>query len=80
MLGAFPHLELYPLLSYSPKRQVIERFWKVLRRRAIHHRLFPTMAQLKRTLRHSLCYCQTRKHRVLSVIQASRKRIKSSAT
>lgn len=79
VLRAFPHLELYPLPSYSPKLQVIERFWKVLRRRATHNRLFPTMAQLKQTLRNSLCYYQTLKQRVLSVIQSVRKRSKSSA-
>ena len=79
VLRAFPHLELYPLPSYSPQLQVIERFWKVLRRRATHHRLFPTMAQLKQTLRNNLCYYQTLKHRILSVIQSARKRKKSSA-
>ena len=79
VLRAFPHVELYPLPSYSPKLQVIERFWKVLRRRATHNRLFPTMAQLKRTLRNNLCYYQTLKHRVLTVIQSARKRKKSSA-
>jgi transposase len=79
VLEACPHLELYPLPSYSPKLQVIERFWKVLRRRATHNRLFPTLAQLKRALRNSLCYYQTLKHRVLSVIQSPRKRTKSSA-
>jgi transposase len=68
-----------PLPSYSPQLQVIERFWKVLRRRATHNRLFPTMAQLKQTLRNNLCYYQTLKHRVLSVIQSARKRKKSSA-
>jgi transposase len=79
VLQAYPHLELYPLPSYSPKLQVIERFWKVLRRRATHNRLFPPIAQLKRTLRNSLCYYQTLKHRVLSVMQSFRKRSKSSA-
>jgi DDE superfamily endonuclease len=79
VLKVFPHLELYPLPSYSPQLQVIERFWKVLRRRATHNRLFQTVAQLKQTLRHSLCYYQTLKHRVLSVIQAQRKRTKLSA-
>jgi transposase len=79
VLADYPHLELYPLPSYSPKLQVIERFWKVLRRRATHNRLFPTIAQLKRALRNSLCYYQTLKHRVLSVIQSPRKRTKSSA-
>jgi hypothetical protein len=79
VLRAFPYLALYPRPSDSPKRQVIERFWKVLRRHATHHRLFPTMAQLKRTLRNNLCYYQTLKHRVLTVMQSARKRKKSSA-
>jgi hypothetical protein len=52
--------------------------WKVLRRRATHHRLFETIAQLKETLRNSLCYDQTLKHRVLSVIQSTTKRTKLS--
>ena len=33
-LTACPHLEFYRLPSYSPQLQVIERFWRVLRRRA----------------------------------------------
>jgi transposase len=32
-LNDMPHLELYRLPSYSPQLQVIERFWKILRRR-----------------------------------------------
>jgi len=79
VLTVFPHLELYPLPSYSPQLQVIERFWKVLRRRATHNRLFQTVTQLKHTLRNNLCYYQTLKHRVLSLIQAQRKRTKLSA-
>lgn len=79
VLKAFPHLALFPLPSYSPQLQVIERFWKVLRRRATHNRLFPTMAHLKRTLRTNLCYYQTLRHRLLSVIQSPRKRPKSPA-
>jgi transposase len=79
VLGTSPHLALSPLPSASPKLQVIERFWKVRRRRATHYRLLPTMAQRKRTLRNNLCYYQTLKQRVLSVIQSSRKRTKSSA-
>lgn len=77
-LTACPHLELYRLPSYSPHLQVIERFWKVLRRRATHNRLFPTMDHLKQALRNSLCYYQTLKHRVLTLIQSPRKRTKSS--
>jgi transposase len=79
VLKAFPPLALFPLPSYSPQLQVIERFWKVLRRRATHNRLFPTMAHLKRTLRTNLCYYQTLRHRLLSVIQSPRKRTKSPA-
>jgi hypothetical protein len=78
-LHAFPHLECYRLPSYSPQLQVIERFWRVLRRRATHNRLFPMVAQLKRALRNSLCYYQTLKHRVLSLIQSPKKRTQLSA-
>lgn len=78
-LEAFPPLELSPLPSSSPKLQVIARFGNVLRRRAPHNRLFPTLVQRKRTLRNSLCYYQTLQPRVLSVMQSSRKRTKSSA-
>jgi transposase len=78
-LNDMPHLELYRLPSYSPQLQVIERFWKILRRRATHNRLFGTVAALKRALRHSLCYYQTLRHRVLSIIQAPHKRTKLSA-
>jgi hypothetical protein len=79
VLTALPHLELYRLPSYSPQLQVIERLWKVLRRRATHNRLFPTNAHLKQALRHSLCYYQTLKHRVLSLIQSPKKRTELSA-
>jgi transposase len=54
-----PHLEFYRLPSYSPKLNVIERSWKKLRRRATHNRLFDTIADLKRSIRNSLCYFQT---------------------
>jgi DDE superfamily endonuclease len=80
VLAASPHRELSPLPSYSPQLQVIERFWKVLRRRAPHNRLFRPLAALKTALRNSLCYDQTLKQRVLSVIQSPRKRTKSSAS
>ena len=79
VLATYRHLEVYPLPSYSPQLQVIERFWKVLRRRATHNRLFPTMTELRQSLRNNLCYYQTLKHRVLSLIQASQKRTKLSA-
>lgn len=68
-LQEFLHLELYRLPSDSPHLQVIKRFWRVLRRRAIHKRLFLMLAQLKHALRNNLRYDQALKHRVLSLIQ-----------
>jgi transposase len=67
-LGDHPHLEFYRLPSYSPQLNVIERFWKLLRRRATHNRLFDSLADLKRSLRASLCYYQTMRGRVRSLI------------
>jgi len=78
VLADLPHLTLSPLPRSSPQLQVIERLWKVLRRRATHNRLFATMAALKQALRSSLSYYQTLKARVLTLIQSSRKRTKSS--
>jgi transposase len=37
--------------SYSPQLNPIERFWKKLRRRATHNRLFDTLADLKKSVR-----------------------------
>jgi transposase len=79
VLKEWPHIELYRLPSYSPQLQLIERFWKVLRRRATHNRLFKALGQLKQTLRNSLCYYQTLRHRVLSLIRSPKKRTKLSA-
>jgi transposase len=55
VLAEHPPLELKRLPSYSPQRNVIERFWKLLRRRATHNRLFDTLADLKRSIRANLC-------------------------
>jgi transposase len=63
-----PHLEFYRLPSYSPQLNVIERFWKLLRRRATHNRLFDSMADLKRSLRASLSYFQTVRGRIRTLI------------
>lgn len=68
-LAENPHLELYRLPSYSPWLNVIERFWRVLRRRATHNRLFDTLADLKRSIRNSLCYYQTMRERVASLVR-----------
>jgi hypothetical protein len=63
-----PHLEFYRLPSYSPKLNPIERFWKVLRRRATHNRRFETLGDLKRSVRNSLRYFQTVRSRVQQLI------------
>jgi len=73
VLQAHPHLQVYRLPSYSPQLNVIERFWRVLRRRATHNRLFTTMAALRATLRHNISYFQTVRHKVLSLIESPRK-------
>ncbi len=64
----YPHLSFYRLPSYSPALSPIERLWKILRRRATHNRLFLTLRELRHALRGSLCYYQTLKHRILSLI------------
>lgn len=63
-----PHLELYRLPSYSPQLNVIERFWKLLRRRATHNRLFETLAELKASVRNSLRYFQTVRSRLKQLL------------
>jgi transposase len=67
-LAEHPQLELKRLPSYSPQLNVIERFWKVLRRRATHNRLFDTLADLKRSIRASLSYFQTVRRRIQTLI------------
>jgi transposase len=69
-----PHLELYRLPSYSPKLNVIERFWKKLRRRATHNRLFDTIKDLKESVRNSLRYFQTVRTRLLTLINGRPKK------
>ena len=69
-----PHLEFYRLPSYSPNLNVIERFWKKLRRRATHNRLFDTIADLKESVRASLCYFQTIREKVLTLINGRGKK------
>jgi DDE superfamily endonuclease len=63
-----PHLEFQRLPSYSPQLNPIERFWKVLRRRATHNRLFDTLADLRRSVRGSLGYYQTMRDRVRTLL------------
>ena len=67
-LADHPHLEFYRLPSYGPQLNVIERFWRVLRRGATHNRLFESLGDLKRSLRNSLRYFQTMRQRVKGLI------------
>ena len=67
-LAECPHLEFDRLPSYSPHLNVIERFWRRLRRRATHNRLFEGLGDLKRSLRASLCYFQTVRGRIASLV------------
>ena len=73
VLVAHPHLRVKRLPSYSPQLNVIECFWRVLRRRATHKRLFASMARLRVTLRNNISYYQTMRQRVLSLIESPRK-------
>jgi transposase len=68
-LAENPHLKFQRLPSYSPQLNPIERFWKKLRRRATHNRLFDRLADLKQSLRASLCYFQTLRHKVKSLLE-----------
>jgi transposase len=67
-LAECPHLEFYRLPSYSLHLNVIERFWKLLRRRASHNLLFEGLGDLKRSLRASLCYFQRVRGRIKSLV------------
>lgn len=69
-----PHLEFKRLPSYSPQLNPIERLWKKLRRRATHNRLFDTLADLKSSIRASLSYFQTMRHKVKSIIEGRPRR------
>jgi hypothetical protein len=75
-LAENPHLEFYRLPSYSPQLNVIERFWKKLRRRATHNRLFEAIADLKASVRNSLRYFQTVRGRLLTLINGRPKKSK----
>ena len=78
VLAAHPPLHVYRLPRYRPQLNGIERFWRVLRRRATHNRLFASMAVLRTTLRNNLSYFQTMKQKVLSVIESPRKAKKAA--
>jgi len=73
-LAAHRHLEFYRLPSYSPQLNPIERFGKVLRRRATHKGRFDTLAELKAGVRNSLRYLQTVRSRVKQLIKGRPKK------
>jgi transposase len=68
-LAENPHLKFKRLPAYSPQLNPIERLWKKLRRRATHNRLFDSLADLKKSIRASLCYFQTMRHKVQSLLE-----------
>ena len=70
-LAEHPHLEFKRLPSYSPQLNVIEHFWKLLRRRATHNRLFGSMSDLRHSIRASLCYFQTVRAKVRGLVAKS---------
>ena len=78
VLATHPHMRLYRLPSYSPQLNIIERFWRVLRRRATHNRLFASMAMVRATLRNNISYFQTMHQKVLSLIESARKAKKAA--
>lgn len=65
--AAAPHPERYRRPSYSPSRNVVERFREAPRRRASHNRRFDTVADLERSVRNSLRYFPTVRAKVRSL-------------
>jgi hypothetical protein len=51
----------------------VERFWRVLRRWATHNRLFASMVEVRATLGNNICYFQTMRQKVPSLIDSPRK-------
>jgi transposase len=79
-LAESPHLKFKRLPAYSPQLNPIERFWKVLRRRATHNRLSDALADLKRSLRAGLSYFQTMRGRVKTLLLSRRKQKRAKQT
>ncbi len=70
--AVFEYIEVFynrqRLPSYNPQLNVIERFRKLLRRRATHDRLFADLEELKGSLRASLGYYQTARRKIRGLI------------
>jgi transposase len=69
-----PHLEFKRLPSSRPPLNPVERFWKKLRRRATHHRLFDPRADLQASIRARLRYFPRMRHTGKSILEGRRKR------
>jgi hypothetical protein len=65
------------LPGFGPRRNVIERPWRVLFRRAARHRRFDHLAGLKRAIRSRLCPCQAVRSRVRSLVAKCSTRLAS---
>ena len=72
--AANPHPELKRRPSHGPQLNPIERFRKLLRRRAARDRLFDTLADLRRSIRSSLSYYQTVRIRVKTMLGRNAKK------
>ena len=76
-----PHPEFYRPPSYGPQPNPVERFWKILRRRATHNRLLDPLADLRRSIRNSLSYYPTVRDRVRTRLnRQARKRTSSTGS
>jgi|RhiMetdeSRZDD1v2_1073273.scaffolds.fasta_scaffold148596_3 DDE superfamily endonuclease len=73
IVAAQAQLRLDRFPSYSPQLNVLERFWRVLRHRAPHNRLCTSLAAVRTTLRSTMSYFHTMRHKVLSLIESPRK-------
>jgi len=73
VLAAHLPLRVKRLPSYSPQRNVLERFWRVMRRRATPNRLFAHRVALRATLRNNTCDYQSMRQKVLSLRESPRK-------
>jgi hypothetical protein len=58
-------------LADHPHRNAIEWFWRVLRRRATHNLLLDGSADLRRSIRNSLCDFPTVRRRVRGLVARS---------
>jgi transposase len=79
-LAAHPQFQVDRLPSSSPQLHLLERLWRVLRRRATHNRLFPPRTELRTALRASFGSFSKMRHKVLSLIHSPRKRKEAKLT